>query len=438
MRIAGVRRRRPALHLHVAVIHGRGRGRAARRRRDPRAGRRQEPRSEWMARPFERRPGRALHGRSVLVPGRRRLPGPASWPVREWGVLWTFLVFLVRWVQDTTTSRNMPASMWNIRWQCHAQRPSASAVTRKLMRCAGCTGRVAARKEATVGAFQLAPHAVQVHGMGHHGVVVQNDPQPLAVFEVHRRGLSELQPVQGPCVAFHVAREVQFDPGRASCPAAPTGMQIREGQHAPTVVAQSDAGVIEVGARHVNAHVRAGTILGASVASSSAGHGQSPPPRRVGCDPSPCHRGSWRRDSCPPSPHDPSRTSNPSPSRSSRSCPSCPSSRSSPWPGRTRHGPCPHHAAHHVVHGQPFDRIEGRHGSLKTFTHGQRGTRVACPVHRLGEDRKRHPVAGRSRRRFRQDRIGTHRRSPAPRQHHRRTTVSFSPGMRTSKVLPAR
>ena len=48
-------------------------------------------------------------------------------------------------------------------------------------------------------------------------------------------------------------------------------MQIREGQHAPTVVAQSDAGVIEVGARHVNAHVRAGTILGASVASSSAG-----------------------------------------------------------------------------------------------------------------------------------------------------------------------
>lgn len=33
MRIAGVRRRRPALHLHVAVIHGRGRGRAARRRR---------------------------------------------------------------------------------------------------------------------------------------------------------------------------------------------------------------------------------------------------------------------------------------------------------------------------------------------------------------------------------------------------------------------
>ena len=172
-----------------------------------------------------------------------------------------------------------------------------------------------------------------------------------------------------------------------SCPAAPTGMQIREGQHAPTVVAQSDAGVIEVGARHVNAHVRAGTILGASVASSSAGHGQSPPPRRVGCDPSPCHRGSWRRDSCLPSPHDPSRTSNPSPSRSSRSCPSCPSSRSSPWPGRTRHGPCPHHAAHHVVHGQPFDRIEGRHGSLKTFTHGQRGTRVACPVHRLGEDR---------------------------------------------------
>src|SRR5260221_10473679 len=42
---------------------------------------------------------------------------------------------------------------------------------------------------------------------------------------------------------------------------------------------------------------------------------------------------------------------------------------------------------YHVVHGQPFDRIEGRHGSLKTFTHGQRGPRVACPVHRLGEDR---------------------------------------------------
>ena len=328
----------------------------------------------------------------------------------------------------------MPASMWNIRWQCHAQRPSVGCHQEADALCRLHRQGVAARKEATVGAFQLAPHAVQVHGMGHHGVVVQNDPQPLAVFEVHRRGLSELQPVQGPCVAFHVAREVQFDlPAGASLVQRPRrGMQIREGQHAPTVVAQSDAGVIEVGARHVNAHVRAGTILGASVASSSAGHGQSPPPRRVlavihrhatvvhGAVIHACHR---------PMIHPGHRT------------------RAHPGhPGHARHARHPGHlhglAGPAMVHApscRPSCRSwsairpdRGQARSLKTFTHGQRGTRVACPVHRLGEDRVRHPVAGRSRRRFRQDRIGTHRRSPAPRQHHRRTTVSFSPGMRTS------
>src|SRR5574338_190045 len=46
---------------------------------------------------------------------------------------------------DTTTSRNMPASMWNIRWQCQAHRPGASAVTRKLTRWAGWTAMVCLR-----------------------------------------------------------------------------------------------------------------------------------------------------------------------------------------------------------------------------------------------------------------------------------------------------
>jgi len=47
--------------------------------------------------------------------------------------------------QETTISRNMPACIWNIKWQCQAQRPYASTSTRKLMRCAGWTWMVCLR-----------------------------------------------------------------------------------------------------------------------------------------------------------------------------------------------------------------------------------------------------------------------------------------------------
>ena len=41
------------------------------------------------------------------------------------------VLFIVDFLaQATRISRNMPASMCIIRWQCHAQRPTASALTR--------------------------------------------------------------------------------------------------------------------------------------------------------------------------------------------------------------------------------------------------------------------------------------------------------------------
>src|ERR1700751_4256559 len=39
----------------------------------------------------------------------------------------------------TATTRNMPRSMWNMRWQWNAQRPGSSAVTKKLSFSPGLT-----------------------------------------------------------------------------------------------------------------------------------------------------------------------------------------------------------------------------------------------------------------------------------------------------------
>ena len=94
--------------------------------------------------------------------------------------------------------------------------------------------------------FQLLPHTVQVHGVGHHGVVVQNHAQAFAMLEVHGAGLAKLQAIELTGVALHIARLVQLHLalGAARVKRAATSMQIGQGQHAPAVVSQADAGVI--------------------------------------------------------------------------------------------------------------------------------------------------------------------------------------------------
>ena len=43
--------------------------------------------------------------------------------------------------------------------------------------------------------LQFTPQTMQVHGVSHHGVVVQNNASSLAVFKVHGRGLAEFKAV---------------------------------------------------------------------------------------------------------------------------------------------------------------------------------------------------------------------------------------------------
>ena len=45
---------------------------------------------------------------------------------------------------------------------------------------------VLAHLETAARILQLAPHAVHVHGVIHHGVVVEDDAEPFAVAEVNR------------------------------------------------------------------------------------------------------------------------------------------------------------------------------------------------------------------------------------------------------------
>src|SRR5690606_32026366 len=56
--------------------------------------------------------------------------------------------------------------------------------------------RVATRLKLSVRRFEFAPHPVKVHGMRHHGVVVQNEPDPLSVTKVSRWRLTELHAIK--------------------------------------------------------------------------------------------------------------------------------------------------------------------------------------------------------------------------------------------------
>src|SRR5690606_24612905 len=62
-----------------------------------------------------------------------------------------------------------------------------------------------------VAELDVAPHAVQVDGVVHHGVVDQVDAYALAVAQMQRLGIGKLDAVEAPHVAAHVAGQVQSD-----------------------------------------------------------------------------------------------------------------------------------------------------------------------------------------------------------------------------------
>lgn len=70
---------------------------------------------------------------------------------------------------------------------------------------------VFARNQFTLAVFQLHPHAVEVNGVLHHGVVDEDEAQPLIFHKVNRAGhFAKLFAIKRPHVAFHVAGQMQF------------------------------------------------------------------------------------------------------------------------------------------------------------------------------------------------------------------------------------
>jgi len=59
--------------------------------------------------------------------------------------------------------------------------------------------------------LEIAPHAVEMDRVRHHGVVDEDDAQAFAVGESQRFRIGELDAVERPREAFHVAGEVKLD-----------------------------------------------------------------------------------------------------------------------------------------------------------------------------------------------------------------------------------
>ena len=80
-------------------------------------------------------------------------------------------------------------------------------------------------------------------------VVHERDAQPLAEVEAQRLGFGELLAVERPDEALHVAGEMQLDLAPRLAPIDRTAdrVQIGVSQHAPAVVAQADARIVEAG-----------------------------------------------------------------------------------------------------------------------------------------------------------------------------------------------
>ena len=273
--------------------------------------------------------------------------------------------------------------------------------------------------EGAVGRFQIAPEPVQVDGVGHHGVVDQHEAHALAMLEHDGLGVGELHAVDRPHVAFHVAGQVQFDfaGGRRVVRGLDHGAQVGVGQHAPAVVAQADAGIVQPGRHHVGQHGIAHAAFGGvgvldlhhaaragGVAMVHAGHRRVVHARHRAV----IHARGGRRAGL----------------------------------AHARHRAMIHagHAAAHVMghahvhHGQQLDRVQRRHVGLHAGARCQRGARVAGAVHGLRK------MVGAVLGRFDDHVVGLghgdaelvdlHRRTSWP---SAATTVIFRPGIRTSK-----
>ena len=112
--------------------------------------------------------------------------------------------------------------------------------------------------------------------MAHHGVVDQHDAQALAVRHPQWFRLGELEPVEGPRELLHVPGQVQLN--RASrVPSVGIGeraSEIRVGQDAAAVVAQADAGIIQLrrGCHGLHVHQRVVGFAGGVGLHPSASH----------------------------------------------------------------------------------------------------------------------------------------------------------------------
>ena len=55
------------------------------------------------------------------------------------------------------------------------------------------------------------PHAVQVHGVSHHGFVNKLEADPLTVFEANRIGIFVLDAIDAPGIPLHIAGQTKLN-----------------------------------------------------------------------------------------------------------------------------------------------------------------------------------------------------------------------------------
>ncbi len=88
--------------------------------------------------------------------------------------------------------------------------------------------------------FKFTPHAMQVDGVVHHGVVDQHEANGFAILDFYGCGIAVTDAIETPDVPIHVAGEMQFDAAIwfARADRAVNAAQITVGKYLATVVAQ--------------------------------------------------------------------------------------------------------------------------------------------------------------------------------------------------------
>ena len=131
-----------------------------------------------------------------------------------------------------------------------------------------------AHLKVAVGTLQLLPHAMHVHRVRHHGVVMKIHTQTFVRPKMDGRRFPKCQTIERPRIAFHVAGKMQFDvPARITLiQRTADGVQIGISEHAPTVITQPDAGVVQIGSGRIDTHIDTGTVFAASMVHSGCFH----------------------------------------------------------------------------------------------------------------------------------------------------------------------